>query len=130
VTTWQVHVVNGVVNGVDLAPSLEGFSGVYHYPGGPHEHFDEFVPEIEIIGPKTVPSDGWVELGLELEHGHDTTVYLEAISGYLPKTRITTAHRKATFKVCALGLSPGDELRVKAGFKFYTGRGEAVLEIA
>lgn len=57
-------------------------------------------------------------------------VYLEAVNGYLPKTRlILDEHGHATFKFKALGLDAGDEMRVKAGFCFMPGITEAAVRI-
>ncbi len=58
-----------------------------------------------------------------------STIYLEAVSGYLPHTRVTLKEGEGTFKAMALGLEPGDALRVKAGFRFMPGLGDASVSV-
>jgi hypothetical protein len=129
--TWELHLTNGTTpEGVSIVPELNGFDAVHHYANGVYEHFDEFVPEITMVAdPVSVSAGGFTTVTLTLEHGHDTTVYLEAVSGYLPQTRVTTSGLTATFKVGALGMEAGEEIRIKAGFKYFTGRGDIVIPV-
>jgi hypothetical protein len=57
------------------------------------------------------------------------TVYLEALSGYLPKTRLSVTGQ-ATFRVIALGLDAGDSIRIKAGFRHFPGATEKTITAA
>ena len=47
-------------------------------------------------------------------------VYLEAVNGYLPKTRIDLVDGVGSFKIMALGLDAGDKLIARAGFKYFS----------
>ena len=85
----------------------------------------------------TMFADGYVTFDIQLVrewYGDDVhtpaEVYLEAVNGYLPKTRLMLdEHGHATFKFKALGLDAGDEMRVKAGFCFMPGITEAAVRI-
>lgn len=59
----------------------------------------------------------------------DAELYLEHTGGYLPKLRVTTERGKASFRVGALGLEPGDSFRVKAGFRHYSGIAEVKVRV-
>lgn len=60
----------------------------------------------------------------------EAEVYLEAIEGYLPKTRVKLdKNGHGTFKLMSFGLEPGDTMRVKAGFCFQPGIAETTIEI-
>jgi hypothetical protein len=56
-------------------------------------------------------------------------IYLEATAGYLPKQRLTTQNGQVEFRVGALGLASGDEFRVKAGFRHFTGVCELIVRV-
>lgn len=84
-----------------------------------------------------VEADRDVEVRLELYKEFDNdlirdkspTVYLEAVNGYLPKTRVVPKDGSALFKYRALGLEPGDTMRVKAGFHRFTGMSELEFKV-
>ena len=69
----------------------------------------------------TVPAGGSINIPIELIENadgsslaHATKLKLDALSGYLPKKRVTTAaDGSAATTVTALGLSPGDILDIK-----------------
>lgn len=48
-------------------------------------------------------------------------VYLEQVYGLLNKTRVSLSNGVGSFNVLATGMNSGDTIRVKAGFKKYTG---------
>ena len=128
-STWEIHCVNGVdENGAEVAFDATGFDSVSNYQT-PHEHFDEFVPEITITGADSVSADGYASVTVTLEKGHDTELYLESVNGYLPKSRVTTSGLSATVKIGALGLDAGDTVKLKVGFKRFSGRGEKVINV-
>lgn len=97
----------------------------------------KFYPILKIAGDKTVEKDGTVTLNLTLTTpegeslpGETSEAYIESISGYLPKTRVQVkGGTKTPFKVMALGLDAGDEIRVKVGFRHYTGVAEHTLTV-
>jgi len=79
----------------------------------------------------TVPADGSLNIPIQLVENadgsnlaHVTKLKLDALSGYLPKKRVTTsADGSAEMTVTALGLDPGDILDVKINTDHYTGIG-------
>ncbi|MDB4575328.1 hypothetical protein N9112_00030 [bacterium] len=54
----------------------------------------------------------------------DFVAFLECTGGYLPMQRVNTVNGVGEFKVTALGLSAGDEFKVKIGARYYTGINE------
>jgi hypothetical protein len=60
---------------------------------------------------------------------HDAEIFLEAVNGYLPKTRIKTVNGQASVPFMALGLVAGDSARVKAGFKYFSGASDVSIQI-
>lgn len=84
-----------------------------------------------------VQSDQDVEVKLELYKEFDNTlikdkspvVYLEAVNGYLPKTRVIPKNGSVTFKYRALGLESGDTMRVKAGFHRQLGMADLEFKV-
>ncbi len=85
----------------------------------------------------TVPVGGSLNLPIQLVENvdgsnlaHATKLKLDALSGYLPKRRVTTAtDGSAIITVTALGLSPGDILDVKINTDHYTGIGRIHVEV-
>ena len=57
------------------------------------------------------------------------TVYLEAVSGVLPRVRVTTIQGTAAVPVFATGLRPGEKVRIKAGWKYFPGVDDITLEV-
>jgi hypothetical protein len=95
------------------------------------------LPKLTLTGPSTVdplvPSPVTVKLtdgtGKPYRDGR-ATVYLEAVSGYLPHTRVDLNEAgEGSFRVMALGLEDGDLLRIKAGFRNFSGMAEYVAEV-
>lgn len=54
--------------------------------------------------------------------------YIEATAGYLPKRRIT-GKGDCHFHLMPLGLSPGDQIKLKVGFRFVSGLVEKIVEV-
>jgi len=50
-----------------------------------------------------------------------STVYLEPITGYLPKTRVKITNKTGSFVIKTDGLNSGDIVSVKLGHKYFTG---------
>ena len=98
--------------------------------------FDAALPKLALKGDAAVRADGYANItvcavdaaGKPLTDA-DATVYLEAISGHLPESRVSLSAGSADFRVGALGLEPGHEIRVKAGFRFFTGLAEHRLGV-
>ena len=60
---------------------------------------------------------------------HSTMLYLEETGGYLPKRRVPAASGRASFKVAATGLDPGDTFKVKVGLRNYSGLLDVPFEV-
>ncbi|MCP4541407.1 MAG: hypothetical protein GY832_30120 [Chloroflexi bacterium] len=93
-------------------------------------------PCLSISGPREVTADGSAELTLSLKTERGTlikdaapTVYLEQTAGYLPRCRLIPQDGKARFKIMALGLSTGDDIRIKAGFRHCGGLVDRTLKV-
>jgi hypothetical protein len=94
----------------------------------------QFLPTLEIVGSDTIASGGMEEYtvnvtlnGQSFEQPID--VYLETVNGYLPKTVLRVLGGQHTFKVHAFGLDPGDNLKVKAGFRYYVGKANKMIGV-
>lgn len=57
------------------------------------------------------------------------TAFLETVSGYTPKVRVPIVNGVGTFKVLPLGLDIGDIVRVKVGWKYFTGEAEVNMVV-
>lgn len=85
----------------------------------------------------TVPAGSSINIPIQLVENadgsnlaHVTKLKLDALSGYLPKMRATTAaDGSAEVTVTALGLSPGDLLDVKINTDHYTGIGRIQVTV-
>ncbi len=82
------------------------------------------LPALTLEGPDVVRADGRVVLTLSCLLGYalaekPLTLYLTHDNGYLPKRELTVTGR-GEFPVMALGLTEGDVIGVKAGFKYWT----------
>ena len=85
----------------------------------------------------TVPAGGSLNIPIQLVENadgsnlaHITKLKLDALSGYLPKKRVTTAaDGSAVVTVTALGLNPGDVLDVKINTDHYTGIGRIQVAV-
>lgn len=62
---------------------------------------------------------------------HAAEVYLEAVSGYLPHTRVfLNQDGFGKFRVLAFGIKDGETIRVKAGFRYQSGLAEIELGLS
>lgn len=94
-------------------------------------------PHLEITGPDTIAPEGLNEYSIACKWtdgtpvAHTSEIYLEATGGYLPKNRIQLSSQGiGTFKVKALALEAGEEIKVKAGWRLYTGSDEKVITVS
>jgi len=84
-------------------------------------------PGLSVSGPDVAPAGSDVEFQVQVTDAQgapvtkDATLYLESVNGILPKNRVRTVGGLASVKVMTTGLSAGDTVRLKAGFKFYSG---------
>ena len=93
-----------------------------------------FFPRLELSGSDEMPPDSVAEFTCSpFYEGELTTRFLQAelenINGYLPKTRLNLTGPE-TFKVRSLGLEPGDEIKIKAGFRYRPAMVEKIVRIA
>jgi hypothetical protein len=84
----------------------------------------------------TITSDGFIDIdfylgdssGAEIT-GHDADVYLDTTAGLLNKQRVTTKNGKGTVRLIANHLTSGDLIKVKCGFKYFTGTDDCVVTV-
>jgi len=94
-------------------------------------------PILSLSGPTEIAADGSTEVTMrvfdnitqQIDTRCNSTIYLEAVSGYLPHTRARLKEGQGTFRVSAMGLLPGEELRVKAGWRYYPGADEISIRV-
>ena len=92
------------------------------------------LPTIEVYGPGSIAKDGSATLTATIKRDGATLPYsgeivVETLAGYAPKTRVQLANGSATFKVMALGLDVGDQMRVKVGLRTVSGMADKALEV-
>ena len=88
-------------------------------------------------GHLVVAPEAWVEIPVHLVENadgtplaHSTRLKLEALSGYLPQTRVVTdAEGRAVIRACALGLRAGDTLSIKINTDHYTAVGRVDVPV-
>jgi hypothetical protein len=57
-------------------------------------------------------------------------IYLECEAGFLPKTKVILVDGEAHFNWMALGLSPQDRGLIKVGFKYFSHKVSATVEVS
>lgn len=95
------------------------------------------LPRLSLAAPDSITADGTAQATVRLVDAANAPipragveVFLEATAGYLPKRRVTTAaDGSASVRLRALGLEPGDVVKLKAGFKHFTGSAEALVTV-
>ncbi len=98
-------------------------------------HRTLLLPHLRLSAPPSIDADGQANISIRVEDASEqpiqrqATVYLEAVSGVLSRVRVTTNEGVATVPVFANGLSPGDKVRVKAGWKYFPGVDDVTLEV-
>lgn len=92
-------------------------------------------PFIHVQAPASVTAGGSASIELRIEDvagqllDREAVVYLEAVSGLVPFTRVRASHGLASVPVSAAGLSAGDEIRVKFGWKYFPGAEDARIAV-
>ena len=92
-------------------------------------------PFIHVQAPASVPVGGSASIELRIENvagqllDREAVVYLEAVSGLVPFVRVSAVHGLATVPVSAAGMSAGDEIRVKFGWKYFPGVEDARIAV-
>lgn len=96
--------------------------------------FEELLPTLSISGPDSLNPDAQGEYTLRAFLNGEVCeqpldVELEHVNGYLPKTRVRVRDGEGAFRACALGLLPGDTLKIKAGFRYRASVAEKKIEV-
>ena len=92
-------------------------------------------PFIQVQAPSSIPAGGNSVIQLRVEDvcgqllERDSVVYVEAVSGLVPFSRVRIQSGLATVPVSAATMSPGDEIRVKFGWKYFPGAEEARIAV-
>lgn len=93
-------------------------------------------PRIVLSGPDEIATAGEVQIDIKLTSsggraisGIDSELFLEATGGHLPLTRVPILAGKGAFRVMAPWNAPGDEFKVKVGFRHVTGLAEHALTV-
>lgn len=83
-----------------------------------------------------VSPDGNIDIEFYLETAlgipiinHDAEVYLEATGGTLTKRRVKTANGIGVVRFHATGLVVGDNIKVKCGFKYFSGTDDFMISV-
>lgn len=95
------------------------------------------LPSLRLSGPATVEAGQTAAYTVEIYSRNTDTlvddveaqVYLESSCGYLPRRRITISNGSASFPLMALGLTAGDQIKLKVGWRNYSGVDEKIVTI-
>lgn len=85
---------------------------------------------------QSVAKDGSIAIGFTLRSssgdmitGNSADVYLETTGGVLSKTRVKTVNGSGSVEFYAAGLTSGDTVKMKCGFKYFTGTDSTVVTV-
>lgn len=89
-------------------------------------------PRLRVTGPETLAPDSYATVDVEVLHPEqdeidtrcNSTLYLEDVEGYTPISRAKVSQGRASFRVGALGLAPGERVRVKVNWRNWLGDAE------
>lgn len=124
---------NGLITNVDLSNS---------YVQSPEMINDDMTSSqrleigFRMTGPETVKPDGIAEFKVvahdwfnnHIDINYDNFV-IDAVDGYAPHRRFEMVNGVGTFKVIALGLKDGEQMRVKFGTKLQTGVRQCIVSV-
>lgn len=92
-------------------------------------------PTLKITGPATLGESKTEDFELKYVDSagkivkSDVEVFLETTAGYLAHQRVKLTAGKGTFRLAALHLRAGETIRVKAGFRHFTGVAEKEVAV-
>lgn len=95
------------------------------------------LPALKLAGPDVIAAGEAAAFTVSL-HDPDSAalipdcasrLYLESDGGYLPKRQLVAASGAASFNLSALGLSPGEQIKLKAGWRNYPGAAEKIIAV-
>ena len=95
------------------------------------------LPSLRLSGPDTIEAERTGHYTVEMYSKNtdslvddvEAKVYLESNSGYLPHRQVIVRNGVARFPLYALGLSAGDQIKLKVGWRNYTGADEKIITI-
>lgn len=85
----------------------------------------DFMDKIKIFGPDTMDPDSVIELEV-IPPYENQTVYIEYDGGYINKTKFTGSNR---ILIDSKFLSSGDQITVKAGYKYWASDNKKIITI-
>lgn len=96
--------------------------------------FVSLLPQAILTSAQSLAPGAVVDVVVDLKRNNVLTNYtgelvVEAVSGYVPNTRIQITNGSGVFKVMALGLVAGDAVRVKVGTKVLSGMAEITIPV-
>jgi hypothetical protein len=111
------------VGGYDIPEDSRHHTALVHNPVPTQvvESWIELLDTITITGPATVNEDEVVDLNVTCSNTSVTEIFVEPVIGSVNKTRIFLDNGQGVLKVNTFGLSSGDEINIKFGYKYFTG---------
>lgn len=93
-------------------------------------------PRVRLALMDSVTQDGAYQIGVKMLERYsdaivpkDVTMFIESDAGYLPKKRVALNNGIGQFLIYPLYLSKGDKMKVKIGWRYYTGEDELIIEV-
>lgn len=94
-------------------------------------------PSLRLSGTDTIKAGQTADYSVEMYSRNTDTlvddaearVYLETNAGYLPHRQVEVRNGVARFPLMALGLSPGDRIKLKVGWRNFSGADEKIITI-
>ena len=93
-------------------------------------------PTLALSAPSSMSPDAMATVNIEcrmpsgdLRTDCNSEVFLEPVVGVLPKTRVKLVNGVGSFRISSMGLDAGDTIRVKAGWRYVPGLGEALIPV-
>jgi hypothetical protein len=134
VSAWSIALNVGSADDVTLGGGLEKADGITIPMTGELLVF----PRVEFISSDlTVPPGGDVSFSFRLVDAQgipitdrDAEVYLDSTAGYLVQRRVKTVGGAGTATFRADGLSVGERLKIKCGFKLFAGTDDLFVTVA
>lgn len=95
---------------------------------------NSLLPEITATSNATVSSNDFIHVAVTVKRNDVLVDYsgelvVEAVSGYVPNTRVSILNGQGVFKAMALGLVSGNILRVKVGSKNISGLADISIPV-
>lgn len=111
--------------------------GLGPYDLEPLYGFKALFASLRLSGPDTIEAGHTATYNIEMFSKNtdtlvddiETKVYLECNAGYLPRRQIEISHGLGSFPLMALGLSAGDKIKLKVGWRNFSGVDEKIVTI-